>query len=583
LGGGGRNQVNGFLSRLFGLGRASIYYHPAYRLPLHAFDTERRVAFRRADLALWTLLHTGIITRDRVRVPSLMGYDTLALAHTDRLLASLSEPGVLPRIYGATDEEHFPTDEVLRSVRLMAGGTLSAAEEVLQSKGAALNLGGGFHHAAPDAAGGFCPVNDIAAAVAALRVEGFAGQVCILDFDAHPADGLAAFFVDDPKTCVASVTGSDWGVQGILEIQLKPGTADDEYLSAVYEILDQIPKPDLAFVIAGGDVLKGDPLGQLALSFDGLRERDRRVHRFLDDIPAVWLPGGGYRNDAWKALVTTAFVVFGKAGKKIPTHLDPLALHFSDVADILDPGKLSDGPILTEADLVGDLFGHGKKDRRYLGLYTEEGIEYALTRYGVLSHLRRLGYHHFAVRIEDHAPGERMILEGEAEGKRHILVDMLAEVMDLAQRRVLFIHWLNMRDPRAHFTGGRQPFPGQDVPGLGMAKEATEMQFRTARRLNLEGVALAPSYVHIAVGVRDRFHFVDAKRQGRFEALLRDTSHLSILELSLAFEDGRVQMDGAPYRWEASQMISLMDEGPDIDDEVVTQERNRVHFSVRPL
>jgi acetoin utilization deacetylase AcuC-like enzyme len=574
--------VSGLFSRLFRSGRTALFYHPAYRLPLHAFDTERRIAFRRADLALWTLLHTGIFSREQVKVPALMGYDVLALAHSDRLLASLSEPGILPRIYGAADEEHFPTDEVLRSVRLMAGGTLGAARQALRKKAAAINLGGGFHHAGPDSAGGFCPVNDIAATVAALRVEGFSGRVGILDLDAHPADGLAAFFSEDDDVFVASITGADWGVEGILEIRLDAGAEDDEYLKALDGITAQIPEVDLAFVIAGGDVLRGDPLGNLGVSMDGLRERDKRVARFFDDVPTVWLPGGGYRNDAWKALVTTAFVVFGKSGKKIPAHLDPMALHFSDVSDILDPGKLSDGPIITEADLVGDLFGHGKKDRRYLGLYTEEGIEYALTRFGVLSHLRRLGYHHFSVRIEDHTPGERMILEGEADGKRHVLVDMLAEVADVAGRRVLFIHWLNMRDPRARFTGGRTAFPGQDVPGLGMAKEATEMQFLTARRLLLEGVALTPSYVHIAVGVRNRFHFVDAARQGRFEALLRDTAHLPILELSRAFEENRVRMDGEPYAWEAEAMIGLLEGGTELDDNVVTQERNRVCFSVDP-
>jgi len=63
----------------------------------------------------------------------------------------------------------------------------------------ALNLLGGFHHARPDVAGGFCPVNDVAVAIAAVRADGFRGRVLVLDLDAHPPDGLAACLAGDPS------------------------------------------------------------------------------------------------------------------------------------------------------------------------------------------------------------------------------------------------------------------------------------------------------------------------------------------------------------------------------------------------
>src|SRR5438874_280819 len=80
----------------------------------------------------------------------------------------------------------------------VGSGTLEAAREMLSPANRrrvgrrALNLLGGFHHARPDVAAGFCPVNDIAVAVAAAREEGFQGRVLVLDLDAHPPDGTAA-------------------------------------------------------------------------------------------------------------------------------------------------------------------------------------------------------------------------------------------------------------------------------------------------------------------------------------------------------------------------------------------------------
>src|SRR5437763_17199127 len=158
----------------------------------------------------------------------------------------------------------------------------------------ALNLLGGFHHATPDVAGGFCPVNDVAVAIAAVRAGGFRGRVIVLDLDAHPPDGIAACLARDPAAFVGSISGSDWGrVDGADETVLPEGTGDAAYLAALEALLLRLPDAELAFVLAGGDVLAGDGIGRLGLSLDGCRERDLRVADALTRIPSLWLPGGG--------------------------------------------------------------------------------------------------------------------------------------------------------------------------------------------------------------------------------------------------------------------------------------------------
>src|SRR3989449_9833157 len=170
----------------------------------------------------------------------------------------------------------------------------------------ALNLLGGFHHATPDVPGGFCPVNDVAIAIAAVRAEGFRGRVLVLDLDAHPPDGTAACLARDPSYWIGSISGSDWGAIPNADEPVLPERAGDaEYLAALDALLERMPHGELAFVLAGGDVLAGDPVGQLGLSLEGCRERDLRVADPLVRVPSVWLPAGGDTLRAWEVVAGT--------------------------------------------------------------------------------------------------------------------------------------------------------------------------------------------------------------------------------------------------------------------------------------
>lgn len=194
-----------------------VWYSPEYRLPLPAIEARSGFEPRRADFAVWYLLDGGAIARESVRAPRRAEYHELARVHTPELLDSLGRPETLARIW-AVDSADVPVDAVMRSVRLACGGTIEAAREVLSPRNPrsvarrALNLLGGFHHAAPDLAGGFCPVNDIAIAVAAVRAEGFRGRVLVLDLDAHPPDGTAACLAKmGGDHFIGSISASDWG------------------------------------------------------------------------------------------------------------------------------------------------------------------------------------------------------------------------------------------------------------------------------------------------------------------------------------------------------------------------------------
>jgi acetoin utilization deacetylase AcuC-like enzyme len=567
----------------------TVWYDPRYRLPLSGLESGAGMEPRRADYAAWWLREARAVPASGIRTPRRVSYEELARVHTPELLESLGRPETLAHVF-AVDPSDIPVDELMMTVRLACGGTVAAARETLRTRAPALNLLGGFHHAGPGSLGGFCPVNDVAVAVAAVRAEGFRGRVAVLDLDAHPPDGIAACLGGDPGAWIGSISGSDWGpLAGVDETVLAEGAGDATYLEALGALLARMPRPQLAFVIAGGDVLSGDRMGRLGLTLSGARERDLVAAMELEGVPTVWLPGGGYSRLAWRALAGTGMAVAAGSMEPIPQRYDPLSARFAVVSREMTPGELSDAGELTAEDLEEALGIRPNRQRLLLGFYTASGMEHALFRYGIFEQLERLGYRQFRVAFDTAGLGERMRLYGEADAREHLLVEIIVERrrLELAGERrpgeaeVLYIHWMSLRNPRAQFSERRPRLPGQEVPGLGLAREAGSMMARMAVRLGLAGVVIRPAHYHMAYASRHEFAFIDARRQGRFEALVRDLTGLTLLEATTAMAEGRVRLGGEPYAWEADEMAhwlrARMAPDPEIGDE-----RARCHFTVVP-
>lgn len=558
-----------------------VWYDPAYRVPLASVEGQTGMEPRRADLAIAYLVDAGFLRPKNVRTPHRIRYQDLQRVHTPELLESLTHATTLGNIF-AVDPSDVPVDEVLHMIRIACGGTLDAARAALEGRGPALNLLGGFHHAGPSRPGGFCAVNDIAVAIAAMRAEGLRQRVVVLDFDAHPPDGTAECFHGDPGVWIGSLSGVDWGpLEGVDETVLPPGCDDGSYLAALEALLRRMPSAGLAFVIAGGDVLEGDRFGAFALGLHGARLRDLRVCQALESVPSVWLPGGGYTRNAWKVLAGTGMVLSVRSLAPIPADYDSLRARYSAIARDLRDDQLEGDIAITSEDLMSALGQGGPTLNRFLDYYTAEGLEYAFSRYGLLAHLRRLGYGQFRIAIDRDGRGDRVRLFAGPEGEQQLLVECVLEKRHIGDDEVLYVHWLTLRHPRGRFSAKRPRLPGQEEPGLGLSREAGEMLGQTATRLGLAGLAFRPAWYHTAYAARHDGSFQDPARQGRFEAMLRDLRRVPLLEVTLAASEGRVLLNGAPYTWEATEMVHWFD-GRRPDLEVVAAERDRCHFTIAP-
>ena len=459
--------------------RLPVWYSPAYRLPVTGLEASVGMQPRRSDEACWWLLDSRVVGERSIRAPRRISFDDLDRVHSLELLESLGRPETLARIFGV-DPSEVPVDELMRTIQLAAGGTLEAAREALARRGPTLNLLGGFHHAGPRSAGGFCAVNDVAVAVAALRAEGIGGRVVVLDLDAHPPDGLAACMEHDPSSWIGSISGSDWGkLPRVDETVLRAGTRDGVYLSTLAGLLGRMPRPALAFVLAGGDVIQGDRFGMLALTLQGARRRDRAVARALEGVPAVWLPAGGYHRDAWRVLAGTAMVLAGRWDQAIPDGYDPLSARFAGISAELLGDELGETDFRTDdlEEALG-LSPARRRQRLFLNYYTAVGLEHGLHRYGLLSQLGRLGYAGPRVEIDRTGAGERVRIfariaspEERRDEAEHLLVELVLERRRVQGADVLYVHWLSLRHPRAQFSSTRPRLPGQEAPGLGLARE----------------------------------------------------------------------------------------------------------------
>lgn len=550
-----------------------VWYRPEYRVPLPSIEARTGMQPRRAAWVLEWLLSERIVALADVRAPEQVTWDDLARVHEHGWLDALTLPESLGRVFGL-DPWEVPVDELLSSLRYAVGGTIDAAREAVRRNGPTLNLLGGFHHAGPNRGAGFCALNDIATAAAVLRAEGFKGSIAVLDLDAHPPDGTAACL--GKGAWIGSISGSDWGDLDGVDETVIPAATDDVYLAALDALLGRMPSASLTFVLAGADVLAGDPLGQMALSLHGVRRRDARVYERLSG-GSVWLPAGGYRAEAWRVLAGTALVLAGEPGAEIPAGYDPMAAGFGRIFASI-PTSAFTLPDVEAADIDATLLRRSG-GTQLLGFYSVAGVELALARYGILQQLRRLGYASFRVATDRTEIGDRARLWGTAEGKEHLLVEAVLERGLMAGRSVLFVHWLTLRHPRGAFAAGRTALPGQEVPGLGMAREAGALLATMAQRLGLAGVAFRPSWYHVARSASPRMRFLDPGRQGRFEALIRDTADLPLREVSRALAEDRVVCGPEVYRWEPDDMVEWLAGGAE-DRAAVEAEAARVRFAV---
>lgn len=151
------------------------------------------------------------------------------------------------------------------------------------------------HHAEADRAMGFCLLNNVAVAAAALRAAG--ERVLIVDWDLHHGNGTQSIFWADPDVLYVSThqwplfpgtgsaleVGAPTAIGGTLNVPLPAGATGDVVRAALEEVAAPVVEqfaPDWVLVSCGFDAHRADPLGELALSSGDFARLAVTVRRF---------------------------------------------------------------------------------------------------------------------------------------------------------------------------------------------------------------------------------------------------------------------------------------------------------------
>jgi len=291
-----------------------LIYSPNYNISfaglekLHPFDSCKYKNIMKL------LLKNTIIKENSVIEPTAMpDEDTLKVIHTKEYLESLKCSSTVAQITEIFVVSAFPNflvrSRILNPMLYATSGSILAGK-VAMERGWAINLGGGYHHCSGTQGGGFCVYADITLSIKMLRQNySHIRKVMIIDLDVHQGNGHERdkITTKDREMYIFDMYNrwiypcDENAKQAInMQVELQNGTQDEEYLKklrgAMAKAFDEFT-PHVIYYNAGTDILKGDPLGCLEITPEGVKERDEMVFKAarIRNIPIVMLLSGGYQ------------------------------------------------------------------------------------------------------------------------------------------------------------------------------------------------------------------------------------------------------------------------------------------------
>src|SRR5271154_5129199 len=229
-----------------------LIYSDEYYLPIgaHVFPaTKYKLVHDR-------LLRSAVAEPSDFLTPQAATDQDVLLVHTPQYVEKLKLGTLSAREEMELEVPYSP--QLVRAFWLAAGGSILAADCALKD-GAAINIGGGFHHAFADHGEGFCLINDVAVAIRRLQSDGRIHTAMTVDCDVHQGNGTAAIFAGArpasaplPSAAASALTTKISGAQpgdvftislhqennypvwkppSSIDVNLPDGTGDDDYLA----------------------------------------------------------------------------------------------------------------------------------------------------------------------------------------------------------------------------------------------------------------------------------------------------------------------------------------------------------------
>ena len=288
----------------------------------HPFGYDRHEAFQNE------LVRAGLDGWIEYAEPRHASVDELLLFHTADYIEKVSRMSAEGK--GYLDEGDTPAmPGIFEAASDVVGTTLAAVDAVIEGDTTRAFVPiAGLHHAARDAAAGFCVFNDCGVAAEYLRSRHGIRRIAYVDIDAHHGDGMFYAFQDDPDLLFADLhedgrflypgtgsadetgTGPARGTK--LNIPMAPGADDGDFHRAWQVVEDYVEdaKPEFILFQCGADSLEGDPITHLCYTENAHAAAAAALCRLADrhcEGRIVATGGGGYNRRnlarAWTRVV----------------------------------------------------------------------------------------------------------------------------------------------------------------------------------------------------------------------------------------------------------------------------------------
>jgi acetoin utilization deacetylase AcuC-like enzyme len=267
----------------------AVYYEPSFAAAAYAFPTTRK--------ARWIAdsLKSNPIPCVNLEPPPPLTEQELLTAHHDQYIQAVRTGK--PRTLAESNDLKW--DPGLWPMVLASnGGAVAAALRALQN-GIAGSLSSGLHHARRDQGYGYCTFNGLAIA-AELALAAGAGDVLILDLDAHCGGGTHGIIAGNPHIWQIDVSVDPFD-------RYEPGertTLDmvanaSDYIRTIEKRLrdSQVRRFGLCLYNAGMDPHEDCPVGALAgITDEHLQAREELVFNWCreQELPIAFVMAGGY-------------------------------------------------------------------------------------------------------------------------------------------------------------------------------------------------------------------------------------------------------------------------------------------------
>lgn len=293
--------------RFFKKQKAYIVFSSSYLIGVstygnhHSFDIYKYKRIR--DL----LISEKILKAKNILHPGPSSFTDIRRVHSEKFIQQIKDPIAVNQLLKIQINSLWD-NTVLEYFMAVCGGTIFAACKALEYNAPVFNLGGGFHHAQPDKAEGFCLLNDVAIAIKKIQSKKGRKKILIIDLDYHQGNGNAIIFQNDSSVFTLSVHADKWidlVAVSNKDILVPSDISDDEYMMIIKNefdfVLDDFD-PELIFYIAGSDPYEKDQLADMHISRETMLQRNMYVVEKARKInkPIVILPGGGYGKDSWE-------------------------------------------------------------------------------------------------------------------------------------------------------------------------------------------------------------------------------------------------------------------------------------------